>query len=79
VGEVWTLCGLVKGGFGYGPLTIFVWNFGGMQRIMLYEKKVMQMCVETKEPCVYHVVEFCFILFSLYLLSSMIVIEYNLM
>jgi hypothetical protein len=43
---------------------------------MLYEKRVMQVCVKTKEPCVYHVVEFCSILFLLYLLSSMIVVEY---
>jgi hypothetical protein len=63
MGQVWTLCGLEKGGFGYGPLTIFVWNFGGMQGRMLYKKRVMQVFVETKEPCVYHVVEFCFILF----------------
>jgi hypothetical protein len=30
VGEMWTLCGLVKWGFGDGPLIVLVWNFGRM-------------------------------------------------
>ncbi len=26
---MWTLCGFVKGGFEDGPLSFFIWNFGG--------------------------------------------------
>lgn len=41
-------------------LPFFVWNFGGMQGRMLYERRVMQVCVQRlKNLCVYHVVEYC--------------------
>jgi len=32
VGIMWVLCGLMKGGFGDGPLSFFMENFGGMEK-----------------------------------------------